>query len=138
MQVRAIAMYLDDALGGMRPITTTTEISLTDNGGAEAKFNTAGQLIGIRGYEGGYSLSTTIEVVKGDPSEPNYWHLRETREYVNVTVDFQGGDRVQFVGVLAKYEPKGDNQANVTASVEWVLGKPKLLRRGNGGGSPRN
>ena len=76
MQVRAIAMYLDDALGGMRPISTTTEISLTDNGGAEAKFNTAGKLIGIRGFEGGYSLSTTIEVVKGDPSEPNYWHLR--------------------------------------------------------------
>ena len=45
---------------------------------------------------------------------------------------------MQFVGVLAKYEPKGDNQANVTASVEWVLGKPNLLRRGNGGGFPRN
>lgn len=131
-QVRAAAFYLDDVLGGMRQVTTITEISLSDNGGAEASFNTAGKLIGFGGYEGGYTLQTTIQYVADEPSEPNYWKLRADRTEVNVTVDFQGGDRVQFRGVLAKFEPKADNQGKVTAAVEWVLGEPRVLREGNG------
>ena len=105
---------------------------LSDNGSAEAVFNTAGELIGFRSYEGGFTLSSTIQVVKDDKSEPRYWHLRKTREEVMLVLDFEGGDRVRFRATLSKYEPKGDNQGNTTASVEWALGKPDVTRHGNG------
>ncbi|MCG8422243.1 MAG: hypothetical protein MJE77_30345 [Proteobacteria bacterium] len=129
--VRAVALHLEDSLGGLRKVKTTTEISFSDNGSGEAIFSTEGTLIGFRSSAGGYSLSTTTQVVTGDPSEPRYWRLRASRETVTVVVDFQGGDRVQFAGMLAKYEPKGDNAGTVEASVEWVLGEPNILREGN-------
>lgn len=130
--VRKLRVHIADSLGGMREIPTVTENNLSDNGSAEAVFNTVGQLIGFRSYEGGFTLSSTIQVVKNDTSEPKYWTLRETREEVLLTLDFEGGDRVQFRSVLSKYEPKGDNQGTITASVEWVLGAPDVLRHGNG------
>ena len=129
--VRAVALHLEDSLGGLRKDKTTTEISFSDNESSEAVFNTEGKLIGFRAASGGYSLSTTTQVVTGDPSEPRYWRLRASRETVTVVVDFQGGDRVQFLGMLAKYEPKGDNAGTVEASVEWILSEPTILREGN-------
>lgn len=130
--VTRLKVHIADELGGMRALRTTTENNLSDNGSSEAVYNSAGELIGFRSYEGGFSLSMTVQVVKGDPSEPRYWHLRKSREEVLLVVDFEGGDRVRFRAVLSKYEPKGDNQGSVTASVEWVLGSPDVTRHGNG------
>ena len=130
--VRKLKVHIADELGGMRVIRTTTENNLSDNGSAEAVYNTAGQLIGFRSYEGGFTLSSTIQIVTGDPSEPRYWQLRESRDEVLLVLDFENGDRVRFRGVLSKYEPKGDNQGAVTASVEWALGSPDVLKHGNG------
>lgn len=130
--VSKLKVHIADSLGGMRLINTTTENNLSDNGSAEAIYNTAGGLIGFRSYEGGFSLSMTIQVVAGDPSEPRYWELRKSREEVLLVLDFENGDRVRFRGVLSKYEPKGDAQGSVTASVEWALGSPDVLKHGNG------
>ena len=123
---KAAAMHLDDSLGGKRRVKNITDLDLKDGGGAEATFDIEGNLIGFNGFEGGYTLSTTIELAAGD--DVKYWRLRESREEVNVTVEFKHGHRVQFRGVLAKYDPKGDNQGKATASVEWALGAPDVLK----------
>lgn len=123
---KAAAMHLADSLGGMRRVRNITDLDLKDNGGAEAVFDTEGALIGFTSFEGGYTLSTTIELAEGD--DVKYWRLRESREQVDVTVEFRNGHRVQFRGVLAKYDPKGDNQGKATASVEWALGGPSVLK----------
>lgn len=130
--IKAIAMHLDDTIGGMRQLVTITDISLSDNGSAEAVYNTVQELIGFNSAEGGYSLSTTVQYVKDNPFEPDYWHLRSSREEVNITLDFGGGDRVQFRGVLATFEPKAGNDGKVTADVKWTMGEPKVLDKGNG------
>lgn len=130
--VTRLKVHIADRLGGMRVMKTTTENNLSDNGSSEAVYNTAGELIGFRSYEGGFTLSSTVQVVSKDPSEPRYWDLRKSREEVLLVLDFQNGDRVRFRAVLSKYEPKGDNQGSVTAAVEWVLGSPDVLKHGNG------
>ena len=61
-----------------------------------------------------------------------------TENEVLLVLDFENGDRVRFRAVLSKYEPKGDNQGTVTASVEWVLGSPDVLKHGNGPQRPQN
>ena len=130
--VRKLQVHIADPLAGMRVIRTTTENNLSDNGSAEAVFNSANQLIGFRSYEGGFTLSSTVQIVAGSIDEPRYWHLRRTREEVMLVLDFEGGDRVRFRATLSKYEPKGDNQGTITAAVEWALGAPDVLRHGNG------
>ncbi len=131
--ITALAMHLDDELGGMRKLRNISDISLSDNGSAEAQFNTTGEFVGFKSSEGGYTCSVTIFYVKGDSSEPDYWALRKNRETVTVTFDFQGGDRVQFDGVLAKFAPKGNNTGEVTAETEWALSAPEVLDKGNVG-----
>jgi len=123
---RAAAMYLADSLAGVRPVSNITDLDLKDGGGAEAVFDTAGEFIGFNAFEGGYTLSTTIELSADE--DVKYFRLRASREEVDVTVEFKGNVRVQFRGVLAKYDPKGDNQGKATASVEWALADPHVLK----------
>lgn len=123
---KAAAMHLADSLGGMRRVKNITDLDLKDGGGAEAVFDTEGALIGFTAFEGGYTLSATIELADGD--DVKYWRLRASREQVDVTVELRHGHRIQFRGVLAKYDPKGDNQGKATASVEWSLGAPSVLK----------
>ena len=125
--VKAIAMYLDDVLGGMRQLNTITDINCSDNGGAESVFNTMQELIGFTGHEGGYTCTTTVQFRDDDPSEPDYLHLRATREQVNLTLEYVGALRLQHRAVLAKFDIKGDNQGKVTGTVEWSMGPPKKL-----------
>ncbi|MGB0972353.1 MAG: hypothetical protein ACPGVG_15545, partial [Mycobacterium sp.] len=110
MKARAIAMYIDDTLGGSREVTNTTNIQVADNGGAKFMFNTRGNPIGLESFNDGMTLTADLQAVVNDPQQPNWFALRVSREIVSLTVEFEGGLQLQFQGAVSKVGMAGDNQ----------------------------
>lgn len=129
--ITAGSIYLEDRLGGLRKQKNYTSWSLADNSTSEVIVNTEGEIIGQRTANGGMTLSGTVVLKNRDPTEARYMKLRASREQVTIIFDLQGGHRWQFLGQLAKFEPKVDNQGNGEANVEWSLGEPQELKDGN-------
>ena len=75
---------------------------------------------------GTFTLSTTIKLTEDDTVK--YWRLRESREEVKIVVALGKAARLQYRAVLAKFDPKSDDKGKTTASVEWVMGKPHVLK----------